>query len=269
MVGVVLYPKILHLYGSFYINSFGLCLAFALVVFIYFISKDSSLRKMLSLDGVINLTIYTAVVGVISGRILYVLTEFPKYDNVWDLVNIANGGASVLGAIIGAVTYLAIFAYKNNLPILELLDLGGIYVPVIHAISRVGCFLAGCCYGCESNLPWAITYTNPETVAPLYVAIHPTQLYSAGIFFLIFAFMYFNFSQIKPKIAGLVFSIYLILSSAERLFVDFIRGDRTFLLNKYEIFRILSIHQVVALSLLSAALCYLIAVSFRRNTVKV
>jgi len=264
-----LYPKLLHLYGSFYINSFGLCLALALVVFIYFVSKDSSLRKMLSLDDVINVTIYTALVGVISGRILYIITEFPKYASYWDLINLSSGGGSVLGSIIGAVTYLVIFAYKKNLPVLELLDIGGIYAAIIHSISRIGCFLAGCCYGCESNLPWAITYTNPETVAPLYVSIHPTQLYSAGIFFIIFLFMYFSFSKVKPKTAGLAFSIYLVLSSMERIFVDFIRGDRTFLLNKYEIFRMFSIHQMVALGLLSAASVYLITVNLKRTTVKV
>ncbi len=81
--------------------------------------------------------------------------------------------------------------------------------------------------------------------------------------------MYFNFSKIKPQIGGLAFSIYLILSSLERIFVDFIRGDRTFLLNKYEIFRIFSFHQMVALGLLSAGLLYLIMVNFKRNTVKV
>lgn len=263
-----MYPKLLHIYGSLHINSFGLCLALALVVFIYFISKDSSLRKMLSMDDVINLTMYTALIGVISGRILYIITEFPKYESYWDLLNISSGGGSVLGSVIGAVTYLAVFAYKKNLPVFELLDVGGIYAPIIHSISRVGCFLAGCCYGCETSLPWAVTYTNPETVAPLYLSIHPTQLYSAGIFFLIFLGMYFNFSKIKPTIAGLAFCMYLALSSLERIVVDFIRGDRTFLLHKYEIFRILSFHQMVALSLLSGALIYLITVNLKKNTVK-
>lgn len=263
-----MYPKLLHLYGSFYINSFGLCLALALVVFIYFASKDSSLQKMLSLDDIINLTIYTTIIGVISGRILYVITELPKYESFWSLINISSGGGSVLGSIIGAITYLAIFAYKKNLPVLEILDVAGIYAPIIHSISRVGCFLAGCCYGCESSLPWAVTYTNPETVAPLYVSIHPTQLYSASIFLLIFMLMYFNFSKVKPNVAGLAFSIYLILSSMERIFMDFIRGDRTFVLNKHEIFKILSVHQVVALGLLTTALIYLMVVSFRRNSVK-
>lgn len=269
ITGVILYPKLVHLYGSFYINSFGVCLALALVIFIFFVSKDSSLKKILNIDDVINITIYTAIIGVISGRLLYIITEFPKYESFWDIINISNGGGSVLGSVIGAMIYLIAFAYKRNLPVLQILDIAGIYAPIIHSISRIGCFLAGCCYGCQSNLPWAITYTNPETIAPLYVSIHPTQLYSAGIFFLIFLFLYFGFAKAKSRIPGLAFSVYLILSCIERLFVDFIRGDRTFLLSKYEICKVFSFHQLVALSLLSGASIFLIMINFRRNTVKV
>jgi len=263
-----LYPKLVHLYGSLSINSFGLCLAFSLMVFIYFVSKDSTLQKMLKLDDIINLTIYTALIGVISGRILYIITEFPKYESFWGLIDFSSGGSSVFGSFIGVASYLIFFAYKNNFHILELLDVVGIYVPIIHSISRVGCFLAGCCYGCETNLPWGITYTNPETVAPLYITIHPTQLYSAVIFFCIWLFMYFNFAKVKPQISGLIFSLYLIFSSLERLFIDFIRGDRTFLLNKYHLFTMLSFHQLIALNLLLVGFICLIIVNFKKNTVK-
>ena len=155
-----MYPKLLHLFGSFYINSFGVCLALSLIAFIYLVSKDSAVSKLLKMDDVINLTIYTAIAGVVSGRLLYMLTEFPKYNSILDIVNLANGGGSVLGTIIGCVSYIWIFAYRNNLPILELLDIASIYAPIIHSISRIGCFLAGCCYGCASNVPWAIIYTN-------------------------------------------------------------------------------------------------------------
>lgn len=263
-----MYPKLLHLYGSFYINSFGLCLAIGLAVFIYFLSADSAVKKMFSKDEVINLTIYSAIIGVISGRILYILTEFTSYDNLLDLINFSSGGSSVMGSVVGAMTYLVVVSRIKGLPILKILDAAGIYAPIIHSISRIGCFLSGCCYGCQTAVPWGIVYTNPDTVAPLYMTIHPTQLYSALVFLLMFVFMYFTFGKEKSKVPGLAFGVYLMLSSIERIFVDFIRGDRIFLLKEYEVFKILSLHQVIALGMLFSASIYLVIVFIKKNTVK-
>ena len=51
-------------------------------------------------------------------------------------------------------------------------------------IGRFGCLLAGCCYGRPSDVPWAITFTDPVAAAnvgtPLGIPLHPTQLYDAG-----------------------------------------------------------------------------------------
>lgn len=268
-MGVILYPKLLHVYGSLNINSFGLCLAFGLIVFIYFISKDSAIQKFLLFDEVVNLTVYATIIGVISGRLLYMITDFYQFDSLWDFINISNGGSSVLGAIMGTVVYVGVFAYKRQISPLALLDIGAIYVPIIHSISRLGCFLAGCCYGCETGLPWAITYTNPETVSPLFIPVHPTQLYSSAIYFFIFLFMYFNFSNGRSSAVGLTFSVYLILASVERLLLDFIRGDRVFIQNQYEICKILSFHQLVALAVLLLGLVYFVMAYSRKNTINI
>src|SRR5688572_31370960 len=50
-----------------------------------------------------------------------------------------------------------------------------------HAIGRLGCFAAGCCWGSECDLPWAVTFRNPDanelTGVPLGIPLHPSQLY--------------------------------------------------------------------------------------------
>lgn len=222
-----MYPTIVRIYGPFQISSFSLAIAFAIFIFIWLCSKDNLLQKFISKEEFKNLTIETSIIAIIGGRVLHVLSDLQNYKSFLDIISIWNGGLSVLGALFAALIYSFICLKKRNIAILSVLDRAAINIPIIHAIARIGCFLAGCCFGCKTNLSWAITYTNPEVAAPLYTPIHPTQLYSSITYFVIFLFMSYIAQNIFKK-QGQLFLIYLILSSLERIIVDFFRGDRIF-----------------------------------------
>lgn len=255
-----MYPKLLHIYGPFEINSFNLSIGLGLALFIYFANKDPLRKLYISKTDFVNLVIESALAGVIGGRLLHVITEWHTYSHVLEIFYLWNGGLSIIGTIASIAIYASIYLKKRSMPVLPILDLGAIYVPLIHAMARVGCFLAGCCFGTQTNMLWAITYSNPEVAAPLHTPLHPTQLYSSCIFFIIFMVMQFlaRKNSFNP---GALTMIYLMLASIERIIVDFFRGDRIFYSGD-SILGWLSVYQWLALLLFSAAAIGFITIGF-------
>ena len=79
-----------------------------------------------------------------------------------------------------------------------------------------------------------------DSLAPLFVSLHPTQLYSSLLLFLIFLFLYYQ-KTVLEKSPGSSLSLYLLLISSERFIVDFWRGDRAIVL-----LDVISVYQCVA-----------------------
>jgi phosphatidylglycerol---prolipoprotein diacylglyceryl transferase len=173
-----MYPKLLHIYGPLYLQSYGLCIALGLTVFAWLLYRDKRRRQIMNDDQFHTLILIGAISGIVGGRILYFMTEVPIHQ-FYQFFEFWQGGFAVLGSVLGVLLVIPWCLKKYNLPGLPLLDRVALYGPLLQGISRIGCFLAGCCYGKQTLLPWAITYSNPECMAPLGIALHPTQLYSA------------------------------------------------------------------------------------------
>jgi phosphatidylglycerol:prolipoprotein diacylglycerol transferase len=111
--------------------------------------------------------------------------------------------------------------------LLPTLDTCAAALPIGHAIGRVGCFFAGCCYGKPTTEPWAVTFTNPTAAqlagTPLGVHLHPTQLYEASLEFLNFLFLMWLGK--RQRFVGQIFGAYLMLYGTERGIIEFFRGD--------------------------------------------
>lgn len=256
-----MYPKLLHIYGPIEINSFSFAIGLGLTVFMWLTLRNPERKAIINKDDYLNLVIESGIAGIIGGRILHVISEWKNYDNIFQMVSIWNGGLSILGCVIAIIIYGYLFLKKRNINPLPIMDLAAVYAPVMHSIARFGCLLAGCCYGSPSNLPWAITYKNPEVAAPLDISLHPTQVYSSLTFLLIFLFMRFIASKYTKK-PGELSAIYLILLGFERLIIDFFRGDR--IINSQTSFITtswLSLHQWIAIGLISAAFVALISIN--------
>jgi len=105
------------------------------------------------------------------------------------------------------------------------------YAPGIalgHVIGRLGCLLAGCCYGKQTTVAWAITFTSPvaqdNAGTPLGVPLHPTQLYEAGAEALILALL-LSTERKGRYFAGRTFWLYMLLYAISRFIIEFFRGD--------------------------------------------
>ena len=94
-----------------------------------------------------------------------------------------------------------------------------------HAFGRLGCFAAGSCYGKPTGLPWAVTYTDPRSLAAdvLGVPVHPTQLYSFGFLTLLSAIL--AVKARRPAFKGQIIAFYTIFYGTYRFAVEFLRGD--------------------------------------------
>ena len=99
---------------------------------------------------------------------------------------------------------------------------------VVNGIGRIGCFLAGCCYGKPTTLPWRITFTSPLAATnvgtPLGIPLHPTQVYEASAELLILGLLLAT-ERRGRRFAGRTFWLYMLLYAISRYVIEFFRGD--------------------------------------------
>lgn len=114
---------------------------------------------------ILSLAIWLVVCGVVGARLFYV-TEYwdqsfagksPR-DTLLEIANIPEGGLVIYGGLIGAAFGFVVFVLKHRLPLLAMADLIAPSMAIGLALGRVGCFLNGCCYGGETDLPWHVTF---------------------------------------------------------------------------------------------------------------
>ena len=110
-----------------------------------------------------------------------------------------------------------------RLPIWKIADLFAPSIALGLFFARTGCFMAGCCYGKETSLPWGVTFTDPLSLARLSVPLHPTQLYeAAGGLFL---FLFLIWMEKRKSYEGQIFWLFLLLYSILRFLIEFFRDD--------------------------------------------
>ena len=179
--------------------------------------------------------------GFFGARIFHVLYEAPQYywDDPWRILQFWRGGFVFYGGAIGAGLAFYTLARKRRLSIPHWLDLYAPIFPFGYAIGRLSCLAAGCCFGHQTEVPWAIIF--PQGVeAPAGVPIHPTQLYAffwemglfGGLLFLErWSSKRSSFSKNHPSLqtnrlpTGGLFTIWLIGHSLGRILMESFRAD--------------------------------------------
>ncbi|HBS47628.1 TPA: prolipoprotein diacylglyceryl transferase [Candidatus Dependentiae bacterium] len=239
-----MYPRILHIYGPLWINSYGVMIALGVLVFAVLTLHNPIRKKIIDPATFFDSLFIGLLGGIVGGRLLYVLESYSAFmQNPIEIFYLWDGGFSLLGSIITILLTLPFYLKSKKVPVLPFLDLITIYVPLLQSISRIGCFLAGCCYGMQTcdNFIFAVHYKCPQCLAPLNTPLHPTQLYSSFASFMIFIILQFWASK-KAKFSGQILFTYLFLEGFARFFVDFWRGDRNIIL-----FNFISFAQIIAI----------------------
>jgi phosphatidylglycerol:prolipoprotein diacylglycerol transferase len=209
--------------GPLTIRTYGLMIAlgFTLAILLAFYRAEG---YGINREVVLDLGFYVILAAIIGSRLFYVL-QFPGYylAHPWRILKIWEGGLVFYGGLIGAVAVSVVYLKAKGIPFLKMADLASPSIPLGHTFGRLGCFSAGCCYG----LPWegfcAVTFTDPNSLAPADIHMHPVQLYSAGANFAIFLLLLFL--DRRRKFTGQIFLTYLVLYPAARFTLETFRGD--------------------------------------------
>lgn len=257
-----MYPKLLSI-GAFTLSNYSVAIAAGLALFVWRALQHPLRKAHINQEDFINLVVESALAGVIGGRLLHVIGDWHEYTSISQILSIWNGGLSVLGSVIAVLIYTPFYLHKRGIPLLPILDLAALYGPLLQGVARIGCFLVGCCYGKPTTLFWGITYTNSAVCAPLFVKLHPTQLYSAGLFLTIFIIMRFMSTRFTLPM-GTLAGLYIMFLSTERFIVDFFRGDRIFQYSHNASF--FSFHQYIALGLFALGATIFIVANFLTKT---
>ena len=188
---------------------------------------DRAKKKGMKEEAIIDLAIIAAVGGFLGAKILYIIVSFKEFLQN-PLAVIGSEGFVVYGGIISGVLCCMLYCKVKKLKFLDYFDIVMPEVALAQGFGRIGCFLAGCCYGRETTAAWGITFPA-DSMAPSGIKLIPTQLLSAAGDFLIAAILIwiahrFLYQQ-KKLITGDIGSIYLLLYGIGRFLIEFLRND--------------------------------------------
>jgi phosphatidylglycerol---prolipoprotein diacylglyceryl transferase len=215
--------------GGITIYTYGVLVATGVLLGMWY-ARAQAPHSGVDPDKIWNMAIYTILIALVLAKVWLVISEWDYYSThfreIFSLATFQSGGA-FYGGIIGAIATILLYTYFQKMPILSVLDVSAGALPLGHAIGRLGCFAAGCCYGKPTTLPWAVTFTNPaaQQIAgtPLGVHLHPTQLYESAAEFLNFLFLVWLGKRQSFK--GQILGTYFLLYGIERGTIEFFRGD--------------------------------------------
>lgn len=208
------------------IATYGLIIVLGIIigsiVAILYFSKFNKIKK----DDVLYSILYGIIGIVVGAKILYLLTNIQLLIRSKDIVStflqMLSGGFVFYGGLIGGILGIFIYAKQFKIEFKPLLLTIVPTIPLVHSIGRIGCLLAGCCYGMEYNGIGAITFHN-SLIAPNEISLFPIQIIECICNLLIFMILTITYKKDTGtyKTVGL----YCILYSIVRFTLEFFRGD--------------------------------------------
>ena len=223
-----MFPQLFHL-GKYAIPTYGVLVATGVLVGLW-ISVRNSARQGIKPENAWDFGIAVVLAGILGSKILYILVDWRTYaehpKEIFSLATLQAGGV-FSGGLIGAFIVAWWFLRKYNMPALATCDAFSPGLALGHAIGRLGCFAAGCCYGKETAHWWGVVFTseiaNQNAGTPLGKVLEPTQLIESAAEFIIFGLLTWMFA--RKKFDGQIFGAYLFLYGIARFLIEFLRDD--------------------------------------------
>ena len=217
-----MHPILIEL-GGFSIKTYGFLIALGFGIGLFLASREAR-RVGLNVQAIGDLAFYILLGAIIGARLYFILTNLDYFtQHPLDMFKIWEGGLTFFGGFIAAVILCVWMIRKNCLPLWKTLDVFAPSLALGVFFGRLGCFAAGCCYGKECGLPWAVIFTHPLTLARTGVHLHLTQLYSALGAIITFILLY-SFRKHKT-FEGQLSLLWVMCYSCERLITEQFRGD--------------------------------------------
>ncbi len=222
-----MHPRLFDL-GPFTIYTYGVLLAAAFLLGLK-LATTRARRRGLDANRILDLGIYIIVAAIVGGKLLLLVTDFQSFRaNPADFLSLARSGGVFYGGLLLAVFVAFWYMRRHHLPMWQTFDVFAPGIALGHAVGRLGCFMAGCCWGHATTLPWGVTFSDPFTGSyvgtPLGVPLHPTQIYEALAETAILLFLLW-FERRGRNFPGRTFWIYILLYGLSRYVIEFFRGD--------------------------------------------
>jgi phosphatidylglycerol:prolipoprotein diacylglycerol transferase len=218
--------------GALEIRAYGLMLALSFIIGIYFSVKRAKSRDI-DPNHIMDLSVILIISAIVGSRLLYVLFHLEEFRGHWlDTINpfqsdgqIGIAGLTVLGGVILCFVSSAIFLHMKKLPFYKFAD---VLMPAVGLgifLTRIGCYLNGCCYGlpCEGHEHFCVTFplNSPAGAHFPGIPLVPAQLYSSIYGLIIFATLLV--AERWKKFDGFLLALFLILYGISRFLVDVYR----------------------------------------------
>lgn len=217
-----MYPVLCRL-GPFSIYSYGFMIAIAFIAGIL-VSLRCARHEGIEESSVMDLSLYVIIAAIVGARLLYVIGQWNVYRNdPLEILMVQKGGLVFLGGLILAILTVITYSMIKRIDIYKLLDALTPGTALGYSLGRIGCFLNGCCFGLPTKLPWGIIFPPASLAGSTFPGepLHPTQLYSTALIFLVFLFLLWLYRS--KRFDGQIFFWGLVLYSIERFIIESLR----------------------------------------------
>lgn len=232
------------------IYAYGFMIALGAIAGVAYMAVQGKKELGLTFDQVNNLFLIIFAAAFIGGKV-FLFFEKPSYY-AEDFRRLLTGSGFVFyGSFLFAVPSMLWYFNKHKIPIRQMLDIMAITTCLVHMFGRVGCFLAGCCYGLPSS-GISVTFTHEACKAPLNTPLHPTQLYEAGFIFIVMIALLIV-KKSYQQFRGQLFLLYVMAYAMGRSVLEIFRGDSV---RGFVIEDILSHSQFIAILIVGVALYF-------------
>ncbi len=213
---ITIFGKEIPLYGLlFYAGIFV-----AAIVALLFCKKD----KRLPMYDLVYSAVYVMIGAMIGSKLLFIIVSLRQIIELQlSLIDMVKGGFVFYGGFIGGFAGLWIYCKQFKMNMGPFLDIFAVVLPLGHAIGRIGCLAAGCCYGVPYDGPFHVVYHETVGMTPLGIPLFPVQVLEALCLFVLFIILTIVFLRgHKGRTAWL----YCIAYGIIRFAVEFLRGDK-------------------------------------------
>ena len=209
--------------GGLKVHWYGIMIALGLYAGIQVALREAD-RRGINRDQLMNLALLAAVLGIIGGRLYYVVQNDPSFflHHPAQIIAVWQGGMAFFGAMFGGAIAVAISSWRWKIPFWSLLDVGALGMTIGQAIGRIGNIINGDIVGYKTN-GWGFEYTNPQTFGPLNVPVQPASLYELLISLGLFLLLWNLRKRIHPE--GMLALLYVVLYSISQFFIFFVRDN--------------------------------------------
>jgi phosphatidylglycerol:prolipoprotein diacylglycerol transferase len=218
---------ILFEFGNVSVSSFSFMLSLAFIVSTL-TAIFTCKRQIISINNIFGLMILIQISGFLGSRLFFVLNNYSQFEgNLSKIFSLSPGGFSFSGGLFFSMLTCMVYIKWAKLHFWKISDCAVYPIAVGIFLTKIGCFLGGCCYGRETSSFLGVQFPTGSFAAQKYGSshsVHPTQLYEAFSSLIVLAIIMVIIRK-NPKFTGELFLSFMILFLSARTLNESLRGD--------------------------------------------